>query len=41
MDTLLKLLAGMAIGTYYAETIRENVTILDPNKGPTLPPAER
>lgn len=39
MNTLLALLGGVAIGTYYAETIRENVTILDPNKD-TIAPLE-
>lgn len=40
METLLKILAGVAIGTYYAETIRENVTILDPNTETPPPQAE-
>lgn len=35
MDGFLALLIGVGIGTYYAESIREQVTILDPNKNKT------
>lgn len=32
MNDLLLLLAGIAAGTYFAESIRKTVPILDPNK---------
>lgn len=32
MDNLLIVLLGFAIGTYYADSIRKEVPILDPNK---------
>lgn len=32
MDNLLIALFGVAIGTYYADSIRKEVPILDPNK---------
>lgn len=31
MESILLLLAGVTIGTYFAEPIREKVTMLDPN----------
>lgn len=31
MESILLLLAGITIGTYYAEPIREKVPILDPD----------
>lgn len=30
MESLLLLLAGVAVGTYFAEPIRETIPILDP-----------
>lgn len=30
MDSIITLLLGVAIGTYYAESIREKVPVLDP-----------
>lgn len=32
MDTILILLGGIALGTYYSEDVRKVVPILDPNK---------
>lgn len=31
MESILLLLAGVTIGTYFAEPIREKVPMLDPN----------
>lgn len=33
MSDILVLLAGIGIGTYFANEIREKVPVLDPNKG--------
>lgn len=40
MGDLLLILAGVAAGTYYAESIRKSVPILDPNTIEAAPPAQ-
>lgn len=32
MDSIITVLLGLVVGTYFAEPIRETVPLLDPNK---------